>query len=203
MYAVIRQYSAVRGDVDEMLRIVRETFVPMVRSIPGFMQYGIGVGDEGGLASVGIFENESGADDSTRKSAAFVQSQFASLLPAPRIAKGPVVFSERREESPMRFGVIRRIKIDDRVSEEVGAKARAELIPMLKRSPGFSSHLIVDPGDGTILALTAYADRTSRDEGIEITRDWRAKNIAHLVPEPEVFKAEIKLLVMSTAATTA
>jgi hypothetical protein len=205
MYAVIRQYDTLRGDVDELVRIDREAFVPVIRAIPGFVSFEIYAGDRGGVASVSMFENETGADESTQKAAAGVRITLAQVLPEPpRITKGPVIVFERNLESPMRFGVIRRITVDDRALEALKAKARVELIPLLKRVPGFSLHAVVDPADGSYVVVEGFAERASVDEAMKIASDWRAKNPEHQAPQPaEVFEATIKLSVTSAAVTTA
>jgi hypothetical protein len=204
MYAVIRHYPTVRGDVDEIVRIDREGFVPMIRDIRGFVSYGIGAG-EAGVASVSMFETESGADESNQKAAAFVQNRLASALPdPPRITKGRVLLLERNPDSPPRFGVMRRIKVDDSDFEELHLKARAELIPLLKNVRGFASHAVVDPGSGSILALTAYAEPTSPDEAVRTANEWRSKSVPHLgIEDPEVFTSEIKLFVTAAGVATA
>jgi hypothetical protein len=204
MYAVIRQYSTVRGDVDEIVRIDREGFVPLIRGIAGFVSYGIGAG-ETGVASVSMFETESGADESNRKAAAFVQKSLASALPdPPHITKGQVLHFESNPDSPMRFGVLRHIKVDDSDFEELHLKARAELIPLLKNLRGFASHAVVDPGSGSILAFTVYAEPTSPDEAVKTANEWRSKSVPHLgIDDPEVFKSEIKLFVTPAGVPTA
>ncbi len=74
-YAVVRvrkvkpEYSA-----EELARTVGEGFVPIVREVPGFVSYFVVADEEqGAWASVGVFEDKAGADESTRRAAEFGQ----------------------------------------------------------------------------------------------------------------------------------
>lgn len=62
-------YSAV-----ELARTVGEGFVPIVREVPGFIGYFVVADDERGTwASINIFEDRAGADESTERAADFGQ----------------------------------------------------------------------------------------------------------------------------------
>jgi hypothetical protein len=205
-YAVIRQYDNVRGDIDKIVQIDRDDFVPLIRNMPDFVSYWVAADETGALRSVTIFENETGVDDSTQKAAAFVNNKLASMLPdPPRITKGSLDYFERNQDLPLKFTVMRRLKVDDRAFQEVKTKVRQGLLPMLTESvPGFSSHATIDPHDGTLVIINGYTDRAVRDQGLEIVSDWLTKNVGRFVRDPgEIFKAEIKLFVTFLAVTTA
>ncbi|MET8299064.1 hypothetical protein ABZW02_34235 [Streptomyces sp. NPDC005180] len=53
--------------------------------------YWVDAGD-GVMVSTGVFEDQAGAEESTRRAADFVRANLASLLPnAPQVAAGQVV----------------------------------------------------------------------------------------------------------------
>jgi hypothetical protein len=204
MYAVIRQYENVRGSIDEIVQIDRDGFVPLIRMEPGFVSYWVAADEKGALRSVTISESESGVDDSTQKSAAFVKSKLSSLLPdPPRITKGRLTVFERNQDLPVKFTVMRRLQVPDRALNDVMNKVRHGLVPMLTEGlPGFSSHAAIDPHDGTVVIINGYADRAERDRGLELVSDWITKNIPSVPGPGEIFKAEIKLFVSFLAVTT-
>ena len=91
MFAVIRHYHFDKKDSAEIDRIVQEEFVPIIRKAQGFVQYywldtGAGEG-----ASLGLFKDKAGADESVRLAADFVRTKMATLLrQKPEIIEGPI-----------------------------------------------------------------------------------------------------------------
>jgi hypothetical protein len=71
------------GSVDELMRRVKEGFVPIISQGTGFMAYyAINAGD-GVVASISVFETQAGAEESNRMAADWVKQNLASLLPTP------------------------------------------------------------------------------------------------------------------------
>ncbi len=90
MYAVIRRYQFDPGASEEINRQVRAALVPLIRNTPGFVTYywldtGAGEG-----ASLSVFQDRSGAEESVRLAADFVQQHLASLIGKPEIIQGDV-----------------------------------------------------------------------------------------------------------------
>ncbi|MEV5786249.1 hypothetical protein ACWCQK_28435 [Streptomyces sp. NPDC002306] len=91
MYAVVRRYEGV-SDPAEAGRRVNEGFVAILRQVPGFVAYYWVDAGDGVMVSTGVFEDQAGAEESTRKAADFVRANLASLLPnPPQVAAGQVV----------------------------------------------------------------------------------------------------------------
>lgn len=93
MYAAVRRYDGVT-DPAEVGRRVNEEFVPLLRQIQGLVAYyWIDAGD-GVLVSTSVFEDQAGAEESTRKAADYVRENLASLLPnPPQVTAGQVLAS--------------------------------------------------------------------------------------------------------------
>ncbi len=91
MYASIRVYRNA-GSVNELAKLVDERFLPAISTAPGFRAYyAVDVGD-GVVASVSIFEDPAGAEESNGMAADFVREDLASLPPnSPDIASGEVI----------------------------------------------------------------------------------------------------------------
>jgi hypothetical protein len=91
MYATVRRYEGV-PDPSEAGRQVDEGFVPIISEVPGFVAYYWVDAGDGVMISTSVFEDQSGAEESNRRAAEWVQENLASLLPnAPQITAGEVV----------------------------------------------------------------------------------------------------------------
>jgi hypothetical protein len=91
MYATVRRYEGVT-DPSEAGRLVDEGFIPIISEVPGFVAYYWVDAGGGVMISTSFFEDQSGAEESNRRAADFVQESLASLLPnAPQITAGEVV----------------------------------------------------------------------------------------------------------------
>ena len=95
MYASIRTYEA--SDTHEVARRVSRGFVPILRGTPGFIGYYVVDGGDGKIASVSVFEDQVGADESTRRAAEWVADNIAELvISGPKLVAGEVTVEARR-----------------------------------------------------------------------------------------------------------
>ncbi len=91
MYATVRRYEGVT-DPGEVARLANEHFVPVIREIPGFVDYYVVDGGDGVMITTSIFEDASGEEESTFRAGGFVAQHLASLAPnPPHITAGEVV----------------------------------------------------------------------------------------------------------------
>jgi hypothetical protein len=94
MHATIRRYEGVdTARTNEVSGKVKETLVPQLRELPGFVGYYLIEADNGVLSSLGVFETAEQADESTKIVAKWITDEnFASAIPnAPKITSGKVV----------------------------------------------------------------------------------------------------------------
>jgi len=91
MFAVIRHYHFDPKDGEEIDRQIREEFVPIVKSAKGFVRYyWLDTGDGEG-ASVSVFKDKAGADESVHLAADYVKEHLSKLLTQkPEIIEGPI-----------------------------------------------------------------------------------------------------------------
>ena len=89
MYVTVRRYHVGPGSVDEVLRLVKEDFVPVIAGAPGFkVYYTVNVGG-GALAGISVFENQATAEESNKLSAEWVKANLASFVQGlPEITAG-------------------------------------------------------------------------------------------------------------------
>jgi hypothetical protein len=94
MYAVIRRYEGVQS-IDEVVRRVSEGLAPLMSQVPGYVDYWAIDAGGGVVASVSVFQDQSGVEEATRRAASWVQENLAGLIPsAPQVTMGEVVLGK-------------------------------------------------------------------------------------------------------------
>ena len=92
MFAAIRHYRFDTKNGAEIDRQVREGFVPLLKKAKGFISYHWIDNGKGEGASLSVFKDKAGADESVRLAADFVSKNLAKLLTQkPEVIEGPVV----------------------------------------------------------------------------------------------------------------
>ena len=93
MYAAVREYEGIQDD-SEAGRLVGESFVPLLEKVPGFIAYYWVDGGNGVMASLSVFEDKAGADESVRLAHQWIDENAPGLFPnPPRVTEGLVVAS--------------------------------------------------------------------------------------------------------------
>jgi len=94
MYAAVRRYEEIRDDA-EAGRLVRESFLPQLDDIPGFIAYYWVDAGNGVMASLSVFEDKEGADKSVDLAHDWIIENAPNLFPnPPQVTEGLVVASE-------------------------------------------------------------------------------------------------------------
>ena len=98
MYAMIRRYNPQgswdRKSLDEFKQRIESKFVPRVQDIRGFHSYYVVNVSEKELVTIGIFEDQAGASESTRRAADFVKNDPAKdQIGTPQVTEGELVIS--------------------------------------------------------------------------------------------------------------
>ena len=99
MYAMIRRYTP-KGTVNkktfqDLKSRLEDGFLPLVQDIRGFhCYYAVNVGDKE-LVTIGLFEDKTGATESTRRAADFVKKDpLKDQLGSPQILEGDLLVSK-------------------------------------------------------------------------------------------------------------
>jgi len=99
VYAAIRTYGV--ADAEELSELVREEFLPIVETVPGFVAYYVLDAGEGVLSSITICEDEAGLDESTSRAGAWVEERALDLVESgPTIVTGTIAAERTREGLP-------------------------------------------------------------------------------------------------------
>ena len=91
MYATVRRYEGVPDPMDAAKQ-VQEKFVPLISSLPGFVEYNwIDLGN-GAMLSITIFKTLADAIHANQKARVWVEEILSSVLPnPPRTEAGKIV----------------------------------------------------------------------------------------------------------------
>lgn len=91
MFAVIRRYNVHEGQTRRMLQRVNAEFAPLMSRIRGFVAYYAIDGGDNTVATVSVFTDRTGAEDSNRVAAEWVAQNIARMVrTAPVIVMGDV-----------------------------------------------------------------------------------------------------------------
>ena len=97
MYAGIRTYEVT--DVEELSELVRDEFLPIVETVPGFVAYYVVDAGNGKASSITICEEEAGVRESTARAAAWVEERASDLIESgPSIITGQISAEATRLE---------------------------------------------------------------------------------------------------------
>jgi hypothetical protein len=99
VYLGIRYCQVQPDSVEEVIQRINEGFVPTISSAPGFLAYYALNGKDDTLATICVFEDQSGAEESVRIAKDFIEKDLASLIPdPPEVLAGQIVVHEVSEE---------------------------------------------------------------------------------------------------------
>lgn len=91
MFAVIRHYHFKPEDGNKIDQLVQEEFVPLLKKAKGFVRYYWLDTGQGEGASLSVFQDKAGADESVLLAADFVKTNMSELLTQkPEVIEGPV-----------------------------------------------------------------------------------------------------------------
>ena len=95
MFTSIRKYKVKRGVAEELARRVQESFVPLIRGIPGFRGYYLLDGGPDVLISISIFDSADEALASNATAANWVRNNIlASTKGMPEVMVGNALVAE-------------------------------------------------------------------------------------------------------------
>ncbi len=94
MYIAVRRYKIKADSMDVVAQRAVEGFVPLIRQAPGFVAYyGVAEGNDT-VFTVSIFQDQAGADESTRLAADWVRQNLAEFVQGtPELHAGEVRWS--------------------------------------------------------------------------------------------------------------
>ena len=90
MYATVRNYAGPQGFGDELVK--REDEVKsLIQGISGFRAYYLIKTDQGGVVTVSVYDDQAGAEESTRTAAEWVRTNLPDMgVSPPEVSSGEV-----------------------------------------------------------------------------------------------------------------
>ena len=83
MYATIRRLKVQPGVFDEVVQRDESGLVPILRSVPGFVEFDlVQVGEDVGV-SISVFETQEQAEEANRRAAEWIKQNVALLVAGP------------------------------------------------------------------------------------------------------------------------
>jgi hypothetical protein len=91
MYIAIRRLKILPGLMDEAIHLVENEMVPIISSVPGFVEYDVVQVEDVGL-TISVFETQEQAEESNRRAAEWVKTHLVPLAAGPHeiVAVGEV-----------------------------------------------------------------------------------------------------------------
>lgn len=184
-YLVIRTRT-VKPDrsVEELLTLVQQGYVPLVQEIPGFILYVSGADAEThGQYSIGVFEDEAGAAESTRRAREWGALGASDMVEGdPDIYEGTIgVAADPSLPADGLLGAYAVIRLRQPNPgwpvADVLARIGEGYVPLVEAIPGYIAYFgSADGAGGSQAYVGLYADRTAGDESSRIARDWLTAN---------------------------
>jgi hypothetical protein len=194
MHGVLRHYTVDAKNVNEIVRRVTAEGLTFLKAIPGFVSWGLMDAGRGHIVTYSVYEAKTGTEESTKKAAAWIKENIASLVPSPpRVIEGAIKLREIKERA--KYGVLRRYEVDAKNIDKIVASAKSGFLPIVTRVPGFASYAMLDAGKGTLVTISGFTTASGSEESTKAAAKYVKEHLAALVPKaPEVTSGEVKLL---------
>lgn len=84
MYTSIRKYEGIDPNIiDEVIRGVEESFVPVLSKSSGFIGYYLVKAEDGAMATISMFETKEETEESNKVAARWVKENFPEFVSGP------------------------------------------------------------------------------------------------------------------------
>jgi hypothetical protein len=97
MFTVVSKYRLARGSTEKVTRLARESFVPLLRELPGFRDYYLFEGGPNVLVSIRVFDSADEALASNETAASWIRDNVLEFVKGmPEVMAGNVHVADRR-----------------------------------------------------------------------------------------------------------
>ncbi len=87
------------------------------------------------------------------------------------------------------YAAIRRYNIAPGTADLIVQRVTDGFLPLVSQSPGFVAYYLVNPGDGTIVSVSVFEDRSGAEASTRLTTDWVREHLAHAIRTAPVIVA--------------
>lgn len=207
LHASVRVYDGFEADdLDEIVAIGEDGFLPIMRESDGFFGYYLTNDGADALAAISIFDTEASALASNEKARDFVTENLTAYLPkAPLITSGRVgiaVLADLNEganliDGMMDDSVFTSVRLYDGIDpadQAVIARLTIEgFLPVIRESDGFVGYFFLPAGDGlATVSLFESAEQASASN--DAAREFIVENLAPLFPNaPKIYEGALAM----------
>src|SRR6516164_6230595 len=176
MFVSIRCYFVHRAPAKELAELVDQDFAGRISAQPGFVSYEFLDGGEGEAMTISAFEDAAQAEDSRALARRWADEALSDLgLTTTETVRGEIKLTHAtaarppsgHPNAPTGFAAVRRYRLA-RGSVERLVKRAEEFAWQLETLPEFYSYQLVDCGDGDIIAVSRFRERTSAEQSDEL-----------------------------------
>ena len=182
MFVSIRCYFVHKAPAKELAELVDRDFADRLSAQPGFVSYEFLDGGEGEAMTISAFHEAAQAEDSRALARRWVDEALSDFeLTTLEAVHGQIKLlratavrpPSAHPGAPTGFAAVRRARFARGSAEEL-VKRADEFARQLETLPGFDSYQVIDCGDGDIIAVSRFRERTSAEQSEELA--------AHFVP---------------------
>jgi len=176
MFASIRCYFVHKAPAKELAELVDQDFADRISAQPGFVSYEFLDGGGGEAMTISAFHEAAQAEHSRGLARRWVDETLSDLeLTTTETVRGQIELthaSAARPPSahpgaPTGFAAARRYRLARGSVEEL-VKSAEEFAWQLETLPEFYSYQVMDCGDGDIIAVSRFRERTSAKQSDEL-----------------------------------
>jgi hypothetical protein len=173
MFVSIRCYFVHKAPAKELAELVDQDFADRISAQPGFVSYEFLDGGEGEAMTISAFQEAVQAEDSRALARRWVDERLSDFeltttdgqikLTHATAARPP----SAHPAAPTGFAAVRRYRLARGSVEELVKRAE-EFAWQLETLPEFYSYQVMDCGDGDIVAVSRFRERTSAEQSDEL-----------------------------------
>ena len=176
MFVSIRRYFVHKAPANELAELVDRDFADRLSAQPGFVSYEFLDGGEGEALSISAFHDAAQAENSRELARRWVDEALSDLelttldsvhgeirLTHATAARPPTA----HPDAPVGFAAVRRATLAAGSVAEVIERAE-QFAGQLETLPGFNAYQVMDCGDGDIIAVSHFRERTSAEQSDEL-----------------------------------
>ena len=176
MFVSIRCYFVHKAPTKELADLVDQDFADRISAQPGFVSYEFLDGGQGEAMTISAFQGAVQAEDSRALARRWVDERLSDFeLTTTDTVRGQIKLTHAsaartpsaHPSTPTGFAAVRRYRLA-RGSVEDLVKRAEECAWPLETLPEFYSYQVRDCGDGEIIAVSRFRERTSAEQSDEL-----------------------------------
>jgi hypothetical protein len=176
MFVSIRRYFVHQAPATELAELVDQDFADRISAQPGFVSYEFLDGGEGEAMTISTFHEAVQAEDSRALARSWVDEALSDFeLTTTQTVRGEIKLTHATAArppsahpgAPPGFAAVRRYRLARGSVEELVKRAE-EFAWQLETLPEFYSYQVMDCGDGDIIAVSRFRERTAAEQSDEL-----------------------------------